>query len=151
MGNPYFFDELITMKEQDPLFDLFRKNQYKLNERPHLRTWHRLEKRLNQKNNRLIGKSNTANRFFLMTAASIAFILCSIIALDMTSNNAYKKTLVMNEQIAYESEASKQLVAEQTFRAENQEKLMKVIEEGSTGRLIVATKPIRPFLIPRGN
>ncbi|MEM9835130.1 MAG: hypothetical protein AAF828_01430 [Bacteroidota bacterium] len=63
------------MPQQDPLEELFRRNEHRMDQRPSLRTWRRLEDRLDGKNSR-----RTQGPFRPWMYAAAVVVLCTFIA-----------------------------------------------------------------------
>lgn len=137
------------MKKQDNIVDLFRKNQHKLNERPSPQAWKKLERRLDQKNRGGKRPSASIYRLFMMMAAAIALVFFVVTLANMAEKNANLQAVVIPETIPNEVATNSTVSAEQAFRNKHQELLTQSIEEGSTDRLLLTKKPVRPFLIPK--
>lgn len=80
------------MKEQKDIFDLFKENQHKLEERPPRRTWQRLERRLDVQK-----KTNgfPVYRQLAMVAAMLVFVLVCAVLLLLPKHG--EPQLVLNE------------------------------------------------------
>jgi anti-sigma-K factor RskA len=137
------------MNQQDPIFNLFRKNQHKLSERPSPQAWNRLERRLDQRGRRGTNNSASIYRLFFMVAAAIAMIFLVITAVDISQTATKKEAVTIPETTTKEKPVTRQYAMEQAFREQYQEQLSQSIEEGDAHRLIVVTKAVRPFLIPK--
>ena len=139
------------MKQQDKIFDLFRNNQHKLNERPSLQTWNKLERKLNQKNSIRKGKKIGLSIYsiMMMAAAAVALVFFVTTLANVAQTVSYRKAIVIQENMPTDQTSKRRLVAEQAFREKYQDILNNTVEEGTTGRLIVTNKPVRPFLIPK--
>jgi len=130
---------IYKMKPQDKISELFQNNQHKLNERPSLHAWNKLERRLNQQE-RLIKKQKpifSSYRILTMAAAAIALIFfVTTIANIAQEANGRKSAMVIHENAPTESIMTNKLVAEQAFRTQYQAILNKTVAEGkTTGRL----------------
>jgi len=141
------------MKPQDKTFELFRKNQHKLNERPSLHAWNKLERRLDQKERLAIRQKPTFSiyRIMMMAAAAIAlvFFVTTIANIAQETNNR-KSAIVIHENAPTENLMTTKLAEEQAFRVQYQDVLNKTIAEGkTTGQLKVSIKGVRPYLVPR--
>ena len=141
------------MKPQDKTFELFQKNQHKLNERPSLRAWNKLERRLDQKK-RPISKPKTTfsiYRIMMMAAAAIALVFFVTTVSNIAQEaNGRKNAAIIYENAPTEKLITTKLVEEQAFRVQYQEMLTKSVAEGkATGRLRVSVKGVRPYLVPR--
>ena len=140
------------MKQQpEKIFDLFKENQHKLNERPSLQAWNKLERRLDQKGRKEKRQKPSLSIYSIIMAAAamvgLVFFITTIA--DVSKVAASKKAIVIKEEKVVKQFPTYQLVAEQAFREKHQEILNNSIEEGSTGRLVVVNKAVRPFLIPK--
>ena len=144
---------IYKMKPQDKTFELFRKNQHKLNERPSLHAWNKLERRLEQKERLTKQPKATFSiyRVMMMAAAAIALVFfVTTIANIAQEANGRKNAIVIHENAPTESLITTKLAAEQAFRVQYQEVLNKTVAEGkTTGRLKVSIKGVRPYLVPR--
>ena len=142
---------IYKMKPQDKISDLFRKNQHKLNERPSLQAWNKLERRLDQKERPKRQKSPfSIYSIVMMAAAAVAlvFFVTTIANIAQEANN--RNAIVIHENAPTESLITTKLVAEQAFREQYQDVLNKTIAEGkTTGQLRVSVKGVRPYLVPR--
>lgn len=144
---------IYKMKPQDKTSELFRKNQYKLNERPSLQAWNRLERRLDQKERTIKRQKPIISIYHLMmmAAAAIAlvFFISTIANIAQEANNR-KNAIVIHENAPTESIITTKLAEEQAFRVLYQDVLHKTVAEGkTTGRLRVSVKGVRPYLMPR--
>ena len=74
------------MKSDKELFDLFRKNQYGLNERPSANTWRRLERKLD--NHRLQSHRLVLRRTLGMVAG-LAFLVVALFMLTLPVQNRH--------------------------------------------------------------
>ena len=73
------------MKPKKDIFDLFRDNQHKLNERPSQEAWGRLESRLDQHKDR---NRTSLYRILSMAAAVVGLVaFVSVISFMLTSEN----------------------------------------------------------------
>lgn len=137
-------------KNQDKVFDVFRKNQHKLNERPSLQAWNKLERRLDQKSRRNIRPKFSFYSVVMMAAAAVALVFFMTTMSNVAKTAKYQKAVVIHENAPTEKVSTRLLVAEQAFREQHNELLANTVEEGKTGRLLIAkNKGVRPFLIPR--
>ena len=143
---------IYKMKPQDKIVDLFRKNQHKLNERPSLQAWNRLERRLDQKERLLNRQKPTFSiyRLLMMAAAAITLVFFITTIADIAQDVNNRNAIVIHENAPNESLITTKLTEEQAFREQYQEVLNKTVAEGKmTGRLRVSVKGVRPFLVPR--
>ncbi len=142
---------IYKMKPQDKIQDLFRKNQHKLNERPSLQAWNKLERRLDQKER--IKRQQPAfsiYRIVMMAAAAVALIFFVTTIANIAQEANSRNAIVIHEDAPTESLITTKLAAEQAFRQQYQDVLNKTIAEGkTTGRLRVSVKGVRPYLVPR--
>lgn len=138
------------MKQKDNIFDLFQQNQHKLKERPSLQAWNKLERRLDQKSRKSIKPKFSFYRIAMMAAAAVALVFFITTIADVAQVINSRKAVVIKEITPTENIKLYSLVIEQTFREKHKDILDKTVEEGTSGRLIVANKKaVRPFLIPK--
>lgn len=138
------------MKNNEKVFDVFRDNQHKLNERPSLQAWNKLERRLDKKSRQKSRPKFSIYAIAMMAAAAVALVFFVTTISDVAQTAKYRKAVVIQENTQIESVSTKLLKAEQAFREQHNDILANSIEEGETGRLLVANdKAVRPFLIPR--
>ncbi len=138
------------MKQKDKIFDLFQQNQHKLEERPSLQAWNKLERRLDQKSRTSIKPKFSFYGIAMMAAAAVALVFFITTIADVAQEVNSRKAVVIKETIPTKNIKLYSLVAEQTFREKYKDILDRTVEEGTSGRLIVANnKAVRPFLIPK--
>jgi len=138
------------MKNNEKVFDVLRDNQHKLNERPSLQAWNKLERRLDKKSRQKSKPKFSIYAIAMMAAAAVALVFFVTTISDVAQTVKYRKAVVIQENTQTESVSSRLLKAEQAFREQHNDILVNSIEEGETGRLLVANdKAVRPFLIPR--
>lgn len=138
------------MKQKDKIFDLFQQNQHKLEERPSLQAWNKLERRLDQKSRKRIKPKFSFYTIAMMAAAAVAlvFFVSTIAGVAQEVNS--RKAVVIKETTPAKNIKLYSLVAEQNFREKHKDILDRTVEEGTSGRLIVANnKAVRPFLMPK--
>ena len=143
---------IYKMKPQDKIADLFRNNQHKLNERPSLQAWNKLERRLEHRAKKRIKHQPKLSfyRIIMMAAAAIAllFFITTISNMALEANN--KNVVVIQENASTENLITTKLTEEQAFRQQYQDVLSKTVAEGRpAGRLQVSIKGVRPYLVPR--
>lgn len=143
---------IYKMKPQDKISDLFQNSQHKLNERPSLQSWNKLERRLDQKKERT---KRQKPAFFIysivmMAAAAIALVFFVTTIANIAQESNSRNAIVIHENAPTESLITTKLAAEQAFREQYQDILNKTIAEGkTTGQLRVSVKGVRPYLVPR--
>jgi len=138
------------MKQKDKIHDLFQRNQHKLEERPSLQAWNKLERRLDQKSRQKTKPKFSIYRVMMMAAAAVALIFFVTTIADVAQEVNGRKAVVIRESPATNNVEIYSLLAEQSFREKYKDILDRTVEEGTTGRLIVANnKGVRPFLVPR--
>ena len=143
---------IYKMKPQDKIFDLFRKNQHKLNERPPLQAWNKLERRLDQKERIIKRHKPTISiyRIIMMAAAAVALVFFVTTIANIAQEANSRNAIVIHENAPTESLITTKLAEEQAFREQYQNVLNKTVAEGkTTGRLRVSIKGVRPYLVPR--
>lgn len=141
---------IFKMKQKDKIFDLFQQNQHKLEERPSLQAWNKLERRLDQKSRKSIKPKFSFYGIAMMAAAAVALVFFVTTIADVAQEVNSRKAVVIKETTPTKNIKLYSLVAEQNFREKYKSILENTVEEGKTGRLIVANnKAIRPFLIPK--
>lgn len=69
------------MRDRNDVNDLFRRNQFKLRERPDARVWNRLERRLDGKTDRSIGQwvSRWSMAAAILILIGVAFVLLQVV------------------------------------------------------------------------
>lgn len=141
---------IYRMKQENKIFDLFKKNEHKLKERPSLQAWNKLERRLDQQS-RNKGRKFPFSIYSLvmMAAASIALVFFISTLSNMAEISRNQRPVVIKETTPTESVKTYELRIEQSFREKYADILSRTVEEGSTGRMLIAKKKIRPFLVPR--
>lgn len=133
------------MKRQKDIFDLFRKNQYKLSERPSARTWRRLERRLDF--HKKHGQT-TLYRNLAMVAGILALVaIISLITVLVNNKQTNFKTL--NQTPRYLEELAPGNIEGEVpklveFTRLYQELLTKPIAEGEPSRRLVAQSASAP-------
>lgn len=138
------------MKQKDKIFDLFQQNQHKLEERPSLQAWNKLERRLDQKSRKRIKPKFSFYSVVMMAAAAVALVFFITTIADVAQEVNSRKAVVIKESTPTKNIKLYSIVAEQTFREKYQDILDRTVEEGTSGRLTVANnKAVRPFLIPK--
>ena len=138
------------MKQKDKIFDLFQQNQHKLEERPSLQAWNKLERRLDQKSRKRIKPKFSFYKVIMMAAAAVALVFFITTIADVAQEVNSRKAVVITDSPMSNNVQAYSLIMEQSFRTKYKDILDKTVEEGTTGRLIVANnKAIRPFLIPK--
>ncbi|MEM7101764.1 MAG: DUF6265 family protein [Bacteroidota bacterium] len=78
------------MKRDEDIFNIFRKDQGKLDEMPSPRAWNRLEKKLNARHK----KQRKVFYFQALAAASLALLLAMVTALSFFENQTDNHTMV---------------------------------------------------------
>lgn len=142
---------IYKMKPQDTTSDLFRNNQHKLNERPSLQAWNKLERRLDQKERTKRQKPPfSIYSIVMMAAAAVALVFFVTTIANIAQEANSRNAIVIHENAPTESLITTKLAAEQAFREQYQDVLNKTIAEGkTTGQLRVSVKGVRPYLVPR--
>lgn len=138
------------MKQKDKIFDLFQQNQHKLEERPSLQAWNKLERRLDKKSRKRIKPKFSIYGIIMMAAAAVALVFFVTTIADVAQEVNSRKAVVIKETTPTKNIKLYALIAEQTFREKHRDILDRTVEEGTSGRLIVANnKAVRPFLMPK--
>jgi len=138
------------MKKKDKIIDLFQQNQHKLEERPSLQAWNKLERRLDQKSRKKTKPKFSIYSIVMMAAAAIALVFFVTTIADVAQEVNNRKAVVIKDTPVSKDIKAYVLVAEQSFREKHKDILDRTVEEGKTGRLIVANnKAVRPFLMPK--
>ncbi|MEL6141276.1 MAG: hypothetical protein AAFU67_06640 [Bacteroidota bacterium] len=125
------------MPEQDPLEELFRRNAGRMDQRPSLRSWRRLERRLDERR----GRRNTQGplRPWMYAAAAVLLICLAVLGLN-DSNLATKNPLAQRPESIEELEQhTKQIVRTSPYLG---------IEEGKRGQILRVKNDKRPQLLP---
>jgi hypothetical protein len=78
------------MRDRNELNELFRRNQYKLRERPDPRVWNRLEQRLNGKPDRRFGRvvSRWSMAAAILILVGVAFVLLQVVDISQHAAQA---------------------------------------------------------------
>ena len=134
------------MKREDKLYDLFRKNQYKLEEMPSPQSWDRLRKRLDDR--RDTRPQLSFYRTFAMVAAAVGLILVATTVFNLPKP-IKKQVYGMEEVPNYPPEVLQKAVEAHRYRIHHAQALQKGIEEGDPTNLFVNKKASRPLLIPK--
>lgn len=128
------------MNRQKDIFDLFRENQHKLDERPPLHTWRHLEKRLNhhRRRNRL-----SLYRSLAMVAAVLALVVFMVL-LSTVIHQSKMSSVAGNAPVELEDlpDAPQEEVAAYQvveFSRSYQDRMSKPIEEGRPNQRLVPT------------
>jgi len=138
------------MKQKDRIFDLFQQNQHKLEERPSLQAWNKLERRLDQNSRRKIKPKFSFYSIVMMAAAAVALVFFVTTIANVAQEANSNKAVVIKEVPTTSNVNLYALIAEQSFREKYKDILNRTVEEGKTGRLLVANnKAVRPFLMPK--
>lgn len=134
------------MKQEDKLYDLFRKNQHKLEEMPATQSWDTLRRRLD--NRRKPRNTFSIYRMFAMIAAAVGLVVVATIVFNLP-NPIQKRAYVMQEIPNYPPEVLQKAIDAHHFRTSHQEVLQQHIEEGNPSKLLVNKKESRPLLMPK--
>ncbi len=120
------------MKSDKEFFELFRKNQYKLNERPSPKTWQRLEKRLDNHYQR----QRFASRHTLSMVAALALLIVATFFLTIgpvASNEDY--TTQFLEEVDQKAESDIQQLVDLSHRY--QDRIREEIKEGDANKKLM--------------
>ena len=134
------------MNREDRLYDLFRKNQHKLEEMPSPQSWDKLRKRLDDR--RDTRPQLSIYRTFAMVAAAVGLILVVTTVFNLprpTHRQAYKMEEIPN----YPPEVLQKAVEAHRYRTHHAQALEQGIEEGDPTNLLVNRKASRPLLMPK--
>lgn len=125
------------MPQRDPLEELFRQNESKLDQRPSLRTWRRLEDRLDGRD----GLRRTQGPFkpWMYAAAAVLLICVTIFGFGANALNP-SNNLAQRPEVIEDLE----LVAESPQRATPYEG----IAEGDPHQILQVRNPEMPTLLP---
>ncbi|MEN0006959.1 MAG: DUF6265 family protein [Bacteroidota bacterium] len=128
------------MKHHKDIFDLFRDNQHKLNERPSPEAWRRLERRLD--NHRVRHRSAFQQPFGMVAAIVVLAVLVSILAF-MLDRSSSRLLAVNGQPIPVEnliqSDVDVEALKVVEFTKQYQEEIAYPIREGSQGRKLIPT------------
>ena len=129
---------------QKELFDLFRDNQYKLNQRPSSQAWRRLESRLDTHQNR----TRISFVRHLSMAAAVAALLALVFAISIFfDHNGHDDMAEREQQLNFVLEELDQRDADEgalkvvEFSRQYQDRMRNPIEEGSEKKKIVLSLP----------
>ncbi len=131
------------MKSDKELYELFRRNQYGLNERPSPNAWNRLERRLDAHQNR----QRQAFRRTLSMAAGLVFIVFIVGLLSLYSNGKADKwdyhTQYIDQTIEANGPADQaDMVKMVNLSHQYQAQLAGKIDEGNPAKKLVARKDV---------
>lgn len=145
------------MRNRNELNDLFRRNQYKLRERPDPRVWRRLEQRLDEPDRRIgnwVARWSMAAAILLLV--SVAFVLLQIVEAPQRAKqaNANPQPTEIEDLPLSEQNAAVSLEKSLQLRREY-ERSTPIVEGEGQGRLVlnVKGKPTSSLLqrsAPRG-
>lgn len=138
--------QLVNMKQEDKIYDLFRKNQHKLEEMPSPQSWEKLRNRLEDR--RHTRPQLSIYRTFAMVAAAVGLVLI-ITTVFNPSTSVQKQAYKMEEIPNYPPEILQKAVEAHRYRIDHHQALQEGIGEGEPTSLIVNKKASRPFLLPR--
>lgn len=134
------------MKREDKLFDIFRKNQHKLEEMPSPQSWDKLRNRLD--NRKRPKPTFSVYRLFTMVAAAVGLVLLVTTVVNLPQPNN-KQALQMEEIPDYPTEVLQKAIEAHQFRTHHHQALQQHIEEGNPSKVLVNKKQHRPFLVPK--
>ena len=134
------------MDKQDKLFEVFRKNQHKLEEMPSPQTWDRLRHRLD--NRKKQSPIRSIYRLFSMVAAVVGLAVIVTVVVNL-SNPEKRQARKVEEVPASSVRVIQKAVAAQVYRTNHQLALQQSIEEGLPTKLLVSKTATRPLLMPK--
>ncbi len=125
------------MKKNKDISHIFQTNQHKLNEQPSLRTWRRIEQRLDKRN------QPNLIRMLSMVAALVALVVViSVISIMVSRQDKLSANLEATP--VYFEELSSDVTPAQSHMIEEFQKAVKdrasFIEEGEPGKRLVPKK-----------
>ncbi len=134
------------MKQEDKLYDLFRKNQHKLEEMPSPQSWDKLKRRLDDRRNPR--PQFSIYRLFAMVAAAVGLVLLVATVFNLPTPNR-QQAFVMEEMPNYPPEVLQKAVEAHRFRTNHHQALQSSIEEGAATKVLINKNAARPILLPK--
>ncbi len=134
------------MKQEDKLYNLFRKNQHKLEEMPSPQSWDKLRRRLDERRNPR--PQFTIYRLFTMVAAAVGLVLLVATVFNLPIPTR-QQAVVMEEIPNYPPEVLQKAVEAHRFRSHHHQALQLSIEEGAPTKVLTTKKATRPILLPK--
>lgn len=134
------------MKSSKDLFDIFRDNQHKLNERPGSQTWRRLEKRLDKRR-----KPYAHSLIRVMAMAAAVLLLLGVFSVlpvfeDRSSADsvAFDTAPAVTEDLIITPEAKVEpFIKVVEYSRKYQDRMSQPIEEGSTDKKLIVSQHIQ--------
>jgi Domain of unknown function (DUF6265) len=130
------------MRPKKDIFDLFRDNQHKLNERPSHQAWERLESRLDERKNR---SRTSIYRILSMAAAVLVLVVfVSVISFvlntkaDRMTTNEYMPKLFETEELKVLTVSSENDYQIATYQKKYNNHLSSPIMEGKANKKLIA-------------
>ena len=129
------------MKRQKDIFDLFRENQSKLNERPSPQAWRRLESRLDAHRNR--NRVSLYRQLFMVAAVIALVALTSLLTVlaDKNQQQYQADNIYATEQLNAPAPAEQQealKIAE--FSRKSHDRMSNPIQEGAARQKLIPSK-----------
>lgn len=130
------------MRNRNELNDLFRRNQYKLRERPDPRVWRRLEQRLDEPDRRI---GNWVSRWSMAAAilllVSVAFVLLQIVEVPQRAKQANANPQPTEIEDLPLSEQNAAVSLEKSLQLHREyERSTPIVEGEGKGRLVLNAK-----------
>lgn len=130
------------MKHQKDISDLFKENEHKLSERPSLKTWRRLENRLDQRKQKhrkgLYRQLMAAAAVFLLLLVSSAVLMTQKQNAKFVAANSPTALEDLSNYASNESEMGTHKVME--FTRKHVSRLANPVEEGDKDKKLVPNK-----------
>ncbi len=125
------------MPDRDPMEELFRRNESRMEQRPSLRSWHKLEQRLDQRAGR---RSRYSSSFSWIYMAAAIVLLC-IVAIGIAPQLGQKQDVLAQrpESIEDLEQANKGLPVPTKYQH---------IPEGNSNHVLQVRNPNLPQLLP---
>ena len=125
------------MPEQDPLEELFRQNAGRMDQRPSLRSWRRLERRLDGR--RGTRATQGPLRPWMYAAAAVLLICMAALGLNDTSLSTTNPLAQRPEHIEELEQHASEVIRTSAYQG---------IEEGERGQILRVKNDKRPMLMP---
>lgn len=135
------------MDKQDKLFEVFRKNQHKLDEMPSPQTWDRLRHRLD--NRKKQAPIRSISRLLSMVAAVVGLVALITVVVNLSSPQKRQARTTIQEVPTSSNTVVQKAVAAQVYRNHHHLALQQGVEEGLPTKVLVSKSATRPLLMPK--
>ena len=134
------------MDKQDKLFEVFRKNQHKLDEMPSPQSWDRLRHRLD--NRKKQAPIRSISRLLSMAAAIVGLVALITVVVNLSSPQK-RQARTIQEVPTSSSSVVQKAVAAQVYRNHHHLALQQGVEEGLPTKILISKSATRPLLMPK--